>query len=209
MMEPLERGPSQDYFQLPPGYQYASRPRRDPRQVPAGLFRSIKSPDVHQRRDEARHRSAYPVPPGLEKGQSYRSERGYGDGRPQIRVSRATTASTVQTRRHFIPPEWPSRSVPENGRGHREEEAAYVNDMVIRNYLAPSPNPNENTSPIVAVPACLSPRVPAEPDRLHLRREARLLDFEKPLPNAPIRGYGYALDEDPVYRAVADALGRR
>ena len=84
-----------------------------------------------------------------------------------------------------------------------------MNDMVIANYLAPSPNPNQNTSPTFTVPACLSPRVPAQPDRLHVRREARLLDFEKPLPNTPNRGYGYVLDEDPVYRAVADALGRR
>jgi hypothetical protein len=83
----------------------------------------------------------------------------------------------------------------------REEEDARINDRVITNYLAPSPT--------VAVPACLSPRVPAPPDRLHVRREARLWDFEEPLPTAPSRGYGYAADEDPVYRAVANALGRR
>ena len=209
MMGSLERGPSQDYFQLPYGYQHAPRPRRDPRHVPAGLFRSIKSPEVHQHCDETEYRSAYPVPPGLEKHQSYRSgtrsERGYRDGHPQIRISRATTASTLPARRR------PERPVPENRQGHREEEEdAYVNDRVITNYLAPSPNPNQNASSTFAVPACLSPRVPAQPDRLHVRREARLLDFEeKPLPNAPNRGYGYVLDEDPVYRAVADALGRR
>ena len=213
MMEPLERGPSQDYFQLPYGYQLTSRSRQNPRRVPAGLFRSIRPPDMYEQRSETQCRSAYPVPPGLEERQSYRSGtrsgRGYRDGRPQIRVSRATTASTLPTRRHFTPPtppERPSRPVPKS---QDEEEAAYVNDMVITNYLAPSPNPNQNASSTVAVPACLSPRVPAQPDRLHVRREARLLDFEKPLPNTPNRGYGYALDEDPVYRAVADALGRR
>ena len=213
MVEPLERGPSQDYFQLPCGYQqYASRPRQDPRHVPAGLFRSIKSPDMHQQRDETQPRSAYPVPPGLETQRSYvsgtRSERGYGDGHLQIRISRATTASSLPTGQRFAPPERPSKPVPEH---HREDEAAYVNDMVIANYLAPSPNPNQqNTSATVAVPACLSPRVSVQPDRLqHVRREARVLDFEKPLPNAPNRGYGYMFDEDPVYKAVADAVGRR
>ena len=82
-----------------------------------------------------------------------------------------------------------------------------MNDRVITNYLAASPNPG----PTVAIPACLSPRVPAPPDRLRVRREARLLDFEKPLPTAPGRGYGYTadVDEGSVYRAVADALGRR
>ena len=93
--------------------------------------------------------------------------------------------------------------------GEREEEDAYVNDGLIANYLAPSPNPNQNTSPVDAIPACLSPRVPAQPDRLHVRREARPLDFEEPLPSAPNRGYGHTVDEDPVYRAVADALGRK
>ena len=91
----------------------------------------------------------------------------------------------------------------------REEEDAYVNDGVITNYLAASPNPNPDLNPTAAVPACLSPRVPAPPDRLHVRREARLLDFEKPLPTAPSRGYGYNAVDDSVYRAVADALGRR
>lgn len=93
--------------------------------------------------------------------------------------------------------------------GDLEEEDAYVNDGLIANYLAPSPKPNQNTSPVDAIPACLSPRVPAQPDRLHVRREARPLGFEKPLPSAPSRGYGHTVDEDPVYRAVADALGRR
>lgn len=213
MMEPLERGPSQDYFQLPYGYQHASRQRQDQRHVSAGVFRSIKSPDMRQQRDEIGYRNAYPVPPGLEKHQpsrsATRSERGYRDERPQIRISRATTANTLPARRDFTPPtrlERGSRPVPKDYRGRREEEDAYVNDMVIMNYLSPSPNPNRNTSP---VPACLSPRVPVPPDELHVRREARLLDFEKPLPYAPNRGYGYVLDEDPVYRAVADALGRR
>lgn len=91
----------------------------------------------------------------------------------------------------------------------REEEDAYVNDGVITNYLAASPNPNPDLNAAAAVPACLSPRVPAPPDRLHVRREARLLDFEKPLPTAPSRGYGYSTVDDSVYRAVADALGRR
>lgn len=86
-------------------------------------------------------------------------------------------------------------------------EDAYVNDRVVTNYLALSPNPNHSRT--VAVPACLSPRVPAPPDRLHVRREARLWDFEKPLPTAPSRGYDYGTDGDLVYRAVADALGRR
>lgn len=218
LIESLERGPSQDYFQLPYGYQCTSRLRQESRHVPAGLFRSIKPSDTHQPQDETRHRSAYPVPPGLDRDRSYRSgtrsERGYRDGHPQIRVSRATTASTFPTRRHLTPPtppERPSRPVQKQRRGqeHLEEESAYVNDMVITNYLAPSPNPTQNTGPTTDVPACLSPRVPAHPDKLHVRREARLLDFEKPLPNAPNRGYGYVLDEDPVYRAVADALGRR
>jgi hypothetical protein len=219
MIDSLERGPSQDYFQLPYEYQYTSRPRRDPRHVPVGLFRSIKSPDLHQRHKETRFRSAYPVPPGLDRDGSYRSgtrsERVYHDGHPpQVRISRATTASTLPARRHFTPstpPERRSRPVKEEkDQEHHEEEAAYVNDMVITNYLAPSPNPNQNPSPAVAVPACLSPRVPpVQPERLHVRREARILDFEKPLPNAPNLGYGYVLDEDPVYRAVADALGRR
>ena len=84
-----------------------------------------------------------------------------------------------------------------------------MNDRVVMNYLALSPSPDRSHA--AAVPACLSPRVPAPPDRLHVRREARLWDFEKPLPTAPNRGYGYAtdVDEDLVYRAVADALGRR
>ncbi|KAF9654265.1 hypothetical protein BDM02DRAFT_64555 [Thelephora ganbajun] len=226
-MEPLERGPSQDYFQLPYGYQYTSRSRQDSRNVPAGLFRSVKSPVMQDRRDESRsrhqvqHRSVYSVPPGPEQGQSYRSERGNRDERPTIRISRATTASTLQTGRRFAPPtppERPSRPVPTNHHHRfrsepsaqereREEEDARVNDRVITNYLVSSPNPNP--SPTFAVPPCLSPRVPAPPDRLHVRREARLLDFEKPLPTAPSRGYGYAVDEDSVYRAVADALGRR
>lgn len=91
--------------------------------------------------------------------------------------------------------------------GKREEEDAYVNDRVITNYLAPSPNLDPVRT--IPVPACLSPRVPVPPDRLHVRREAMLWDFEKPLPTAPSRGYGYTGDEDSVYRAVADALGRR
>ena len=216
-MEVLERGPSQDYFQLPYGYQHTSRSRQDPRSVPAGLFRSVKSPVVQQqRRDSSGHgyRSAYPVPPGLEQYQPR------GRERPTIRISRATTASTVPTRRYFSPPtplERSSRPVythsyrsePSVREREREEEDAYVNDGVITNYLAASPNPNPNHSPTVAVPACLSPRVPAPPDRLHVRREARLLDFEKPLPTAPSRGYGYNAVDDSVYRAVADALGRR
>jgi len=224
--EPLERGPSQDYFQLPHGYQHTSRPRQDPRNVPAGLFRSVRSPAMRERHDEnqSRHepRSAYPVPPGLGQHQSYRSEprseRGYRDEHPRIRISRATTADTLPSRRHFTPstsPERPSRPVltghyrsePSAREREREEEDAYVNDRVITNYLALSPNPN--LSPTVVVPACLSPRVPAPPDRLHVRREARLWDFEKPLPTAPSRGYGDAANEDAVYRAVADALGRR
>ena len=225
-MEPLERGPSQDYFQLPHGYQYTSRSKQDRRIVPAGLFRSVKSPVIQERRDDIQvhhqHRSAYPVPPGLEQRQSYRSEprseRRHRDGHPAIRISRATTASTLPTRRRFSPqtsPEQFSRPVPTHHyrsepsvwEREREEEDAHVNDGVIANYLAPSPN--LNPSPTVGVPACLSPRVPAPPDRLHVRREARLLDFEKPLPNAPSCEYGYAVGEDPVYRAVADALGRR
>ena len=237
-MDPLERGPSQDYFQLPYGYQYTStRPRQEPRNVPAGLFRSAKSPTMHRHYDEtqsrrsAQHRNAYPVPPGLEQRPSHRSEArsdpGHRRERPTIRVSRATTASTLQTRRHFTPPthpERPSRSAPADRQyDYRseppirekdwEEEDAYVNDSVIADYLAPSPNPNQNsnsTTVTVTVPACLSPRIPVQPDRLHIRREARLLDFEKPLPSAPNRGYAYAEGhEDPVYRAVADALGRR
>ena len=86
-----------------------------------------------------------------------------------------------------------------------------MNDTVVTSYLVPSPNPNPSSSPTIAIPACLSPRVPVPPDRLYVRREARLLDFEKPLPTAPNHGYeyGYAVDEDPVYRAVANALGRR
>ena len=223
-LEPLERGPSQDYFQLPYGYQYTSRPRQDPRNVPVGLFRSVKSPVIQWRPDEneAPHRSAYPIPPGLTQHQSYRSEprseRGYRDEHPTIRISRATTASTLPTPRRFSPPthlERPSRPVPTHHcrsepsarEREREEEDAHVNDRVITNYLAPSPN--LNTNPTVAVPACLSPRVPAPPNRLHVRREAGLLDFEKPLPTAPSRGYGYVVDEDRVYRAVANALGRR
>ena len=224
-MEPLERGPSQDYFQLPHEYQHTSRPRRDPRNVPAGLFRSVKSSPMQETRDEnqTRHqnRSVYPVPPGLEHRQSYRSEprseRGHRSEQPRIRISRATTASTLPTaaRRHFFTPPTPPerrsrpfpthqyRSEPSSREMEREEEDAHVNEGVIMNYLAPSPRPSPT------VPACLSPRVPAPPDRLHVRREARLLDFEKPLPRAPSRGYGYAVDEDSVYRAVADALGRR
>ncbi|KAF9787035.1 hypothetical protein BJ322DRAFT_697293 [Thelephora terrestris] len=227
-MDPLERGPSLDYFQLPYGYQPTSRSKQDPRNVPAGLFRSVKSPAMHQQRDEtpphrsAQSRSAYPAPPGLGQHQSYRSERGRGDEHPHIRISRATTAATLQTRPP-TPPERSSRPVPRNHQygsreyasepsiweREREEEDAYVNDGLIANYLAASPTPNQNTSHVAAIPACLSPRVPAQPDRLHVRREARLLDFEKPLPSAPSRGYGYAVDEDPVYRAVSDALGRR
>jgi hypothetical protein len=215
-VEPLERGPSQDYFQLPHEYQYTSRPRQDPRNVPVGLFRSARSPGMQERRDanQLRHqnRSAYPVPPGLGQHQSYRSERGHHDERPAIRISRATTADTFPSRRRFTPPTPPERqsrlvptghcrSEPSAVEREREEEDARINDRVITNYLAPSPT--------VAVPACLSPRVPAPPDRLHVRREARLWDFEEPLPTAPSRGYGYAADEDPVYRAVANALGRR
>ena len=213
-IEALERGPSQDYFQLPYGYQQTSRSRQDPRNVPAGLFRSVKSPVIQQQLDESRHgyRSAYPVPPGLEEYQAR------GRERPTIRISRATTASTVPTRRYFSPPtasERSSRPVPTHHHRseppvrerEREEEDAYVNDGVITNYLAASPNPNPSPTP--AIPACLSPRVPSPPDRLHVRREARLLDFEKPLPTAPSRGYGYNAVDDSVYRAVADALGRR
>ena len=217
-MEPLERGPSRDYFQLPYGYQYTPRARQDPRNVPAGLFRSVKSPVMQQQRDENRShhqdRSTCPVPPGLEQYQSYRSE---PHEHPAIRISRATTASTFPTRRYLSPPtssERRSRPIPTHHRSEpsvwereREEEDAYVNDGVITNYLAASPNPNP--SPTIAVPACLSPRVPVPPDRLHVRREARILDFEKPLPTAPSREYGYAVNEDSVYRAVADALGRR
>lgn len=84
-----------------------------------------------------------------------------------------------------------------------------MGDGVISSYLAPSPNTNNNSSSTVGIPACLSPRIPVQPDRLHVRREARLLDFEKPLPSTPNRGFGYVADEDPVYRAVADALWRR
>jgi hypothetical protein len=86
-----------------------------------------------------------------------------------------------------------------------------VSGAVITSYLVPSPNPNPNSSPTIAIPACLSPRVPDPPDRLCVRREARLLDFEKPLPTAPSHEYeySYAVDEDLVYRAVANALGRR
>lgn len=224
-VEALERGPSQDYFQLPYGYQHTpSKSRQDPRNVPAGLFRSVKSPVMRQDRDENqsrhRHRSAYPVPPGLEQHRPYRSEPHSDRGHepPAIRISRATTASTFPTRRHFSPPtplERPSRPVPTHHHRsepsvrerEREEEDAYVNHGVITNYLAPSPNLDR--SPISAVPACLSPRVPVPPDMLHVRREARLLDFEKSLPATPSRGYGYAVNEDSVYRAVADALGRR
>lgn len=216
-MEPLERGPSQDYFQLPHEYQYIPRPKQDPRNVPAGLFRSVKSPVMQQQLDENQaeyqHRSAYPVPPGLEQHQSYRSESRpeREHERPTIRISRATTASTLPTQRYWsplpTPQERPSRPIPTHHHRsepsirerEREEEDAYVNDRVITNYLAASPNPNP-------IPACLSPRVPAPPDRLHVRREARLWDFEKPLPRAPSRGY---VDEGSVYRAVADALGRR
>jgi hypothetical protein len=228
-MDPLERAPSQDYFQLPYGYQYTSRPRQERRNVPAGLFRSARSPVMQQQRDEDQahhqHRSVYPVPPGLVQHQSYhsepRSERGHEP--PTIRISRATTASTLLTRRHFSPPQTPlerpsrpvpthhHRSEPSAREREREEENAYVNDTVVTSYLVPSPNPNPNSSPTIAIPACLSPRVPVPPDRLYVRREARLLDFEKPLPTAPNHGYeyGYAVDEDPVYRAVANALGRR
>ena len=221
-LETLERGPSQDYFQLPHGYQYTPRSRQDPRNVPAGLFRSVKSPVMQHQRDEDKShhqpRSAYPMPPGLEQHQHCRSERGHEP--PTIRISRATTASTLPTRRQFSPPaplleRRPSRPVlthhhrsePSVREREREEEDAYVNDGVITNYLAASPNPNP--SPTIAIPACLSPRVLAPPDRLYVRREARLMDFEKPLPTAPSHGYGYAVDEGLVYRAVANALGRR
>ena len=212
-MEPLERGPSQDYFQLPYGYQYTSRARQDPRNVSAGLFRSARSPIMQERRAEIqsrdRSRGAYPLPPGLEQHQSYhsepRSERGRRDEHPTIRISRATTADTFSTRRRFTPPTPPERLARE-----REEEEAYVTDGVITNYPAPSPKANA-CSTATGVPACLSPRVPAPPDRVYVRREARLWGFEKPLPAAPSREYGSAggLDEDLVYRAVADALGRR
>lgn len=214
-VEPLERGPSQDYFQLPYGYQYTSKPRQDPRNVSAGLFRSARSPITQGRRDEMQSRSqsrgAYPFPPGLEQGQSYRSERGRRDQEPTIRISRATTAESIPTRRHFAPPtppERPSRPVPMSQclEGEREEEEGYVTDGVITNYLAPSPNACHSTA--AGVPACLSPRIPAAPDRLYVRREARSWGFEKPLPTAPSRGYGY-VDEELVYRAVADAVGRR
>ena len=86
-----------------------------------------------------------------------------------------------------------------------------MSGTVVTGYLVPSPNPNPNSSPTIAIPACLSPRVPDPPDRLCVRREARLLDFEKPLPTAPSNGYecGYAVDEDLVCQAVADGLGRR
>ena len=95
--------------------------------------------------------------------------------------------------------------------GDGEEEDEYVNDGVITNYLVPSPNPDEqHASPILnAIPACLSPRVPARPDRLYVRREAKLLDFEKPLPTPGRGSAGDRVNEDLVYRAVADALGRR
>ena len=222
-MEALERGPSQDYFQLPYGYQHTPRSRQDPKNVPAGLFRSVKSPVMQRQRNETRsgHRSAYPVPPGLEQYQHYHSPPHSERERPTIRISRATTASTFPTRRYFSPPtslDRSSRPVPTHHHRsepsvrerEREEEDAYVNDGVIANYLAASPNPNPDLNPVAAaVPACLSPRVPAPPDRLHVRREARLLDFEKPLPNAPSRGYGYNAVDDSVYKAVADALGRR
>ena len=227
-MDPLERGPSQDYFQLPYGYQHTPKARRDARNVPAGLFRSVRSPITQERPDEnlSRHqyRNAYPVPPGLEQyHHSYHSEphseRGRREEHPAIRVSRATTASTLPTRRHFTPPTPPERRLnryrpePAVWEREREEENVSVSDRVITNYLTPSPNLNypspSTAAAAAAIPACLSPRVPAPPDRLHVRREARLLDFEKPLPTAPSRGYGYAVNEDPVYRAVADALGRR
>jgi len=224
-MDPLERGPSQDYFQLPYGYQYTSRARRDPRNVPAGLFRSVRSPIMQGRYDENQsrhqHRNAYPTPPGLEQyHHSHRSEPHSEREHPAIRVSRATTASTLPTRRHLTPPtplERSSRQVrthryrsePVAWEREREEEDASVNEGVITNYLAPSPNLNQPSPATTDIPACLSPRVPTPPDRLYVRREARLLDFEKPLPVAPSRGYGYTVGEDPVYRAVADALGRR
>jgi hypothetical protein len=72
-----------------------------------------------------------------------------------------------------------------------EAENASINHDVISNYLAPSP-----------IPPCLSPGMPSQPGKLHVRNEAaRLFDFDKALPMSP-RPY----TEDSAYRAVADVV---